>query len=66
MAEETRGLNEANRVRRRGMGSELDETDPGVDVIVKELRKMRAVVSLGYGVPTLQHVLNARKSRIWR
>lgn len=29
LAEETRGLDRANRVQRRGIGSELDETDPG-------------------------------------
>lgn len=48
LAEETRGLDTANRVQRRGIGSELDETGPAVDVIVKETRKTRAVVRLGY------------------
>lgn len=29
LAEETRGLDGSNRVQRRGIGSELDETGPG-------------------------------------
>lgn len=47
LAEETRGLDTANRVQRRGIGSELDKTGSGC-LVVKETRKTRAVVRLGY------------------
>lgn len=63
LAEETRGLDTANRVQRRGIGSELDKTGPSCrcnsegdeeDAGCSETRLLSA---------TLPHVLDARQGR---
>lgn len=63
LAEETRGLDRANRVQQRGIGSELDETGPGCRCNSEGGEKDECCNESRLSSTTLPHVPNARQGR---
>lgn len=63
LAEETRGLDGLNRVQRRGIGSELDETGPGCRCNGEGGEEDAGCVKSRLSSATLPHVLDARQRR---
>lgn len=63
LAEETRGLDGSNRVQRRGIGSELDETGPGCRCNGEGGEEDAGCNKSRLSSATLPHVLDARQRR---
>lgn len=63
LAEETRGLDTANRVQRRGIGSELDKTGPGCRCNSEGDEEDAGCSKTRLLCATLPHVLDPRQGR---